>query len=178
MFVFSFFQSYAQVEFNHSLGASLLVAQLQATDDYAAASSSGYAGTYSPRLNFLSLGDQLNLSAGTHLSLGFQGSVSSREGSSGAFLLDVPVVVELNWGHASCKDYDSNFGFFVGAGYEYFAAGSTDTGTGSVTGPVFDGGIRFMVKERSYSIRGSYMIGMGDTKVNVLGIGAMINFGM
>ncbi|MBC7383314.1 MAG: hypothetical protein H7296_10050 [Bacteroidia bacterium] len=169
----------SQVSFNHSLGVSTYFAL--STN----ATASGYGIMYSPRLNFLELADETTLSVGTHLGLGFSGSANSQSGSSGSFLLDAPLMVELNFGQAANPDASSSFGGFGGIGYGFNAmAQSSNTAFGnssstfSASGIVFNGGLRAVIRDRSVGARVSYMLNMTSGGANVIGIGVFYTFGM
>lgn len=159
----------AQVEFMHSLG--LTAYSFSNTSE----AGSGYGFNYSPRLNFLELGNDLNLSIGSHLGGGF--SLNSRTG--GTALLDIPLTCELNFGHAANSDASSDFGGFVGGGfgYNYMAYESTwGGGTSSTAGIYVDGGVKFMFREQSYGVKVSYLKGLSGSN-SVFGLGLMYNLG-
>jgi len=171
MALFANFAAKAQVEFNHSFGFGT----------YASLNSGGgYAILYSPRLNLVELSDEMSLSVGTHLGAGLSGSANSRTGGSGSFILDVPVMAELNLGHACSANSSVGFGGFLGAGFGYNrmtysdALGSDDR---AVTGLVFNGGFRTnLIKETSVTLRVSYMLA-SDGKGDVFGLGLTYNIG-
>jgi len=157
----------AQVEFMHSLGISL----------YAGGNGAGGAGTYSPRLNLVHLGDNGALSLGTHFSLG--GSFSSQEGASGV-VLDFPLMAEVNFGNGSTKDNDKSFGFFGGLGFDIInvVQGASDNVDHS-SGIMVDAGIKFVLKEKiPLSLRASYLISSNPSYPNILGLGLSWNFGV
>lgn len=160
----------AQVEFNHSAGFGL----------YASETSSGYALQYSPRLNLLELSDEMSLSVGSHLGVGFSGSVNSQTGGSGSFVLDLPLMAEVNFGHASSTNSSVGFGGFLGAGFGYHKASYDDgfsSGDRGATGLVFNGGFRTnLIKETSITFRVSYMLA-SDGKGDIIGLGLLYNLG-
>lgn len=140
---------------------------------------------YSPRINIVELGDNANISVGSHLGLGFSfsGGVDSQSGasSSSSFLLDLPVVAEINIGHAKDNDNHSGFGFFAGGGFSYNRMSVSVDGfgiRGKTFGPLINAGARFPVIGRSWTARASFLIGLTQTKHNVFSIGIGTNFGM
>jgi hypothetical protein len=171
MALFANFAGKAQVEFNHSVGGGL----------YASANSGGgYALVYSPRLNLTELSDELSISVGSHLGAGLEFSSNSRSGSSGSFILDIPVVAELNFGHACSSNSSAGFGGFVGAGFG-FNKMSYDNGIFSsdrnATGVVINGGFRTnLIREQSVTLRVSYMLA-SDGNGDILGLGLTYNIG-
>jgi len=173
----------AQVSFNHALGGALYAKSFSITVNGTTYTGAGSAPgiTYAPRLNFVSLGDNATLSAGTRIGLGFSMTANSRTGGSGSFVFDLPFLLHFNLGHACNKDSDKNFGFFIGAGYAYNTLAEAGNGYsfgGSSTGPVVDLGVRFAVKGRSFTINTSYMVGMAEYGGSVLSLGAAYNLGM
>ncbi|MFY7978508.1 MAG: hypothetical protein ACOVON_00575 [Sediminibacterium sp.] len=159
----------AQTEFMQSVGLTPY------TFSNSNESGSGYGFTYSPRLNFLEVATDVNLSVGSHLSGGF--SLNSRTG--GSALVDIPLTCELNLGHAANSDASSNFGGFIGGGIGYNYMAYEDTwggGSASTAGIYLDGGIKAYVFERSLGLRFSYLKAFSGAN-NVIGIGVMYNIG-
>ncbi|HCS19208.1 MAG TPA: hypothetical protein DIW47_01360 [Bacteroidetes bacterium] len=159
--------SYAQLSFSHSFGASIYVSSLAAAPGL----------MYSPRLNFLELSDETSLSVGTHLGLGF--SYNSQDGA-GSFALDVPLVAEINFGHGALPDTESNFGGFLGLGYGISRIGSDATfgaDYNEAAGPVFNGGIRTYIWDRPLGLRASYLINTKEGYANVFSLGLFYTLG-
>lgn len=165
----------AQISFSHSVGGGL----------YASSKGAGWALMYAPRLNVVELADEMTVSVGTNLGLGLSGSANSREGGSGTLLLDLPILAELNIGHAANNDANSDFGGFVGVGFGYSKMASsveTNFGTSSSnvtsTGVLFSGGLRAVIKGQSVGLRVSYMLNGATDGANVFGLGLHYNIGM
>ena len=166
----------AQVSFSHAAGAGL----------YASEAGSGWALMYAPRLNVVDLTDEMNLSVGTNVGLGFSGSFNSQEGGSGSILFDLPILAELNIGHAANEDARSDFGGFVGLGYGFNKMASTvDDPFGNSyssnvnsNGVVFSAGVRGVIKDNSLGLRVSYMLNSKSGGANILGLGLFYNLGM
>lgn len=137
---------------------------------------------YSPRLNLNSEGNS-TLSVGTRLGLGF--SVQTGTGRSSSLVLDLPVLAEYNVGFGSTKEADGSFGGYIGAGYGiHRAAYATDFVSGSATvhGPVFGGGIRALVGSiGAFELGASYSLDLKtkvkDAKMNIFGISLSYVFG-
>lgn len=165
----------AQVTFNHALGGGIYL------NKYGAAP----AVVYTPRLNFLELGgrgSESTLSVGVPIALGFAFSGNSREGGSGSFAADLPVFVDVNFGHAANPDADSRFGGFAGIGFAYNIMGGADDYGSFVTksmGPAANAGIRFVIRERSVGLRASYMFNVKSSGygASVIGLNLLYNFG-
>ncbi|MBS9525314.1 hypothetical protein KI659_14945 [Litoribacter alkaliphilus] len=156
----------AQVTFSHSAG----VFSTNLTSNIPA----GLA--YSPRVNFLELTDESTLSFGTHLGLGITGGWASD------LLVDVPLVVEYNFGHASSPYSDALFGGFVGLGYDYMHIESLgdepSTLRQSIHGPMVNAGIRAIVLEVPFMLRAAYTLNLNDHQgnpTNVLVLGLLFN---
>lgn len=150
--------------------------------------------TYSPRVNFVE-GDDMSVSVGIPFTAGVSGSYSasynSQYGSSSSntlsFMLNVPLVVNLNMGAGSTKDAEARFGYFVGAGYGYHHGsynisdiinGTETSSNFNAMGPVGNAGLRFAVGRGSHNIevRFQYMKGLNDVKPNIFSAGAAFNF--
>lgn len=167
----------AQEFFSQSLGGAFVGASEGQT---------GWGAMYSPRLNIVEVDDELILSLGTHIILGSSLQVNTRSGSSGSATFDAPLMVELNYGHMSSNYSTSDFGLFGGVGFGYNWMGSTsNTNYTKGYGPVANGGIRFPLLERSFTIRASYMYNISAsaendefaTNANVFTVGLAYNFG-
>jgi hypothetical protein len=160
--------SNAQVSFSHSAGASA----------YVGGQAAAWGINYSPRINLIELGDEMTLSLGTHLGLGL--SYNSRDGSGNSFTLDLPLMAELNFGHASHPETSSSFGGFAGIGYGISKIGSSGTfgaDYNNAAGLVINGGVRFLVAERAVGVRVAYMVNFKADAKNVIGVGAFYTFG-
>lgn len=169
--------SYAQVSFSHAAGIKLLVASSEAqtisigdaTVDIESQSSSAVGILYSPRLNLVEVGDNSTISVGTHIALTFE--ANSRSETS--FVYDIPIVAEYNFGLASNNDNDDSFGFFIGGGYGIYDSNNL---VDSVTGPVVNGGLRFLISDNPIDVSASYLIGADN--INVFGLGLQYVFGI
>ncbi len=146
--------------------------------------------TYSPRFNFIET-EKLSVSAGIPLSIGVSSSISTSayydENTSIGFVLNAPLIINLNMGRGSTKDnIESKFGYFVGAGFGYhhgdFLVDDVNNGVTTQStntfGPAANGGIRMGVgsKHKSIEVRFSYMKGLNSSKPNVFGIAGIFNF--
>lgn len=170
----------AQVSFNHSLGGAAV---------FSTSGTPGGGLMYSPRLNIADIGRDGTISIGTHLTLGayFSGSTNSRTGSTGSssgLTLDLPLVVEANFGHMSSDYSHEDFGGFFGVGFGYSAIAGSNLINNSGFGPLVDGGVRIAAFEKSFTVKASYMLNiasasdLSETRTNdVVTIGAAYNFG-
>ena len=174
--------------FTHGVGFTIFSTQAQG-----ASSQITGALTYSPRINFVEA-ESFSLSVGVPLSVGLSGSYNSNSygttDNSLSFLLNVPVLVNFNWGQGSTRDNESRFGFFAGAGFgyhygsfnesEYDAYGNQYDSPSTVSsyGPAADAGIRFGVGRGSHDveIRALYMKGLDQSKSTIIGGGAAFDF--
>jgi hypothetical protein len=155
----------AQMSFSHSLGLSL----------YYATTTASPAFLYSPRLNVAKIGEDKTISIGTHL--GAWIALNSRTG--GGVALDLPLVVEYNFGHASYNDADAEIGGFVGAGYGINLMGSSSYGGNSSSGPLVNAGFRAVLFGQPVTIRASYLLNTTPlTGHDVIGLGFGYNLGV
>ncbi|WP_191859369.1 hypothetical protein [Hanstruepera ponticola] len=170
----------SQTKFSHAAGIAGYIGTRDAT-------SKDIAVTYSPRYNFLKVGENSNLSIGTHLGLGYV--ISDRAVSSLAY--HIPILLEFNFGHASDRTkYANKSGGFIGVGYSIdnsqrtlkFNNGfltSYTTIEDVISGPMANMGLRFKFFGKSAGIRISYLYGTGDFKGGYLtSIGFQYNIGV
>lgn len=159
--------SFGQISFSHSLGVSY----------YSSSLASAPGIMYSPRINFIELSDETTISAGTHLGLGIL--YNSGEGAS-SFVLDLPIVAEINFGHGANPDTESSFGGFAGLGFgisKISSASAFGTDYNNAAGIVINGGIRTIIKEKPLGLRVSYLLNTKEGYKNVIGIGVFYTFG-
>ena len=162
--------SYGQISFSHSLGGSV----------YLSENVSAPGILYSPRLNFLELGDEITVSVGTHLGLGFSLNADSQGGGSGSFALDLPVVAEINFGQGANPDTQSSFGGFAGLGFGISKMGASDAmgdGYNDAAGVVINGGLRAIIRDKAVGLRVSYLLNIKKDNSSVLGVGLFYTFG-
>lgn len=159
--------SYGQISFSHSAGGSYYYSSL--------ASAPGIM--YSPRLNVVELDDEITVSVGTHLGLGIV--YNSQDGAS-SFALDLPLVAEINFGHAANPETRSSFGGFAGLGFGISKIGSASTfgdDYNNAAGLLLNGGIRTIIKEMPVGLRVSYLLNTKKDFENVLSVGLFYTFG-
>jgi hypothetical protein len=157
----------------------------------------GEGFTYFPRFNFLET-NALSVSVGIPLVVGLSANTSTSydqygygyDNSSIGFVLNAPMIVNLNMGRGSTKENRQKFGYFVGAGFGYhhgdFLTDSYDATTGTYVnsyssntyGPAGNAGVRFGVgrKHKNIEIRLSYMKGLKENKPNIFGLAGAFNF--
>jgi hypothetical protein len=145
---------HAQASFSHSFGAS----------QYFSDNMGAWGFTYSPRVNVVELHDEATISVGTHLGAGIQ---YSRYGNS-FWVLDLPLAVELNLGHASSPLSDANFGAFLGGGYNFMQIRDLHYdpafSPAPVHGPMVNGGIRAFVFDIPFTLRAAYTLNVSKGK--------------
>lgn len=157
----------------------------------------GEGFTYFPRFNFIET-EALSVSAGIPLVVGISavtGTTYDQYGyeynnSSVGFVLNAPLIINLNMGRGSTRENTKKFGYFVGAGFGFhhgdFLSDTYDPNTGeyidsystNTFGPAANAGIRLGVgrKHKNIEIRFSYMKGINENKPNVFGIAGAFNF--
>ncbi|MFK7971856.1 MAG: hypothetical protein AB8F95_15930 [Bacteroidia bacterium] len=131
---------------------------------------------YGARLNLAEPSSDMSLSLNVEPGGFFEGVISSRGGSAGAFVLDIPAYLCLNLGGYATYDSDNYFGGYFGLGYEYSTFASTFGGSGSGSGPIATGGIRLLIADNPYELGFTYMLGLGDSP-NQIGIRAAFLIG-
>lgn len=179
----SFTATFSQ-SFMHGAGIGIFVDDAVGADAHA-----NGALTYSPRVNFLET-ETMSLSIGIPLSVGLSANYNSGyggESGSLGFMVNTPLIVNINLGCGSTKENESRFGFFTGGGFGYYHGSYyyTDTYYGedmsssiNAYGPAANLGLRFGVGGGTKNIeaRLSYMKGIDVSKANIFGIGALFNF--
>ena len=155
----------------------------------------GEGFTYFPRFNFLET-ESLSVSVGIPLSIGILATTSSTSdyygnyNSSIGFVINAPLIVNLNMGRGSTKDNRQKFGYFFGAGFGYhhgdFLSDIYDSNTGTYIssysyntyGPAANAGVRLGVGRayKNIEIRLSYMKGLNESKPSIFGLAGAFNF--
>ncbi len=142
---------------------------------------------YSPRVSFMET-ENSSFTIGLPISFGFSGSYNSQypEDNSLGLMLDVPLMINYNYGAGSTKEAEDKFGFFGGVGFgyhtnQYTATDQYDEDYTSKTsgfGPAGNIGARMGVGHGSHNLelRFSYMKTLDLSKSNVIGIGFLFNF--
>jgi hypothetical protein len=169
--------------FMQGAGVTIFVATVNNSDPSAVG---GF--TYSPRFNFAEM-ENMSLSVGIPLSAGISEYYNSMdpEENSLSFMLNVPLMINLNVGAGSTKENESRFGFFIGAGFGYhlgsynFTDGYDESSSyqaKSSYGPAGNAGVRIAVgnHQKNIEIRLSYLKGIDPTNANVFGVATLFNF--
>lgn len=153
----SVFATHGQTSFNHAIGLSFY-------------GNEGIPGImYAPRWNIAKLNDNTTLSIGTHFGINFE--VYS-ESSNSIYVLDLPIMMELNFGHGSHSNNEKNSGQFIGLGYGF----SEIDEFGSSEGIVINAGIRQKLKSESGGLRLSYLYNIKSNGGNVVSLGLFYTF--
>jgi len=173
--------------FMHGAGFSVLVGTSEGGEV-----SVGEGLTYSPRFNFIET-EGLSLSVGIPLTLGISYSTEYmsyggyyNEGGSVGFIVNVPLMLNLNMGRGSSTENTSKFGYFIGAGYGYHhgdflvddLSGYLISESVNATGPAANAGFRIGVGggQKNIEVRFSYMKGLNENRPNLFGVGCAFNF--
>lgn len=157
----------------------------------------GEGFTYFPRFNFVET-EALSVSVGIPLVVGISATTGTTrdqygytyDNTSVGFVLNAPLIVNLNMGRGSTKENTKKFGYFVGAGFGFhhgdFLSDMYDPNTGTYVdsyssntfGPAANAGIRLGVgrKHKNIEIRFSYMKGINENKPNIGGVACSFNF--
>ena len=125
------------------------------------------------------MSDALIVSAGTHFGLGFNYSSNSAI-SSNSFVLDLPVVAELNFGRAAGPNSDNDFDGFLGFGYgisKMCAEGAFGVGRNDAVGIIVNGGIRARIYDNPVGLRVAYLLNFKSGAEDVLTVGLFYTFG-
>ena len=175
--------SYSQ-KFMHGVGTGFFVEKIKDVDP-----TVSVFFMYSPRVN-LSESESMSLSLGIPLSIGFGADYGQGYGgnySSFDFMINTPLIVNVNFGAGSSKQNNERVGLFIGGGFAhqfnvhsfYNESYGNTSSTSSTYGPTGNLGFRFAVGSHKKNIetRFSYMRGLaGDYMSDIYGIGALFNF--
>jgi len=173
--------------FMHGVGTGVFVEKSKGYDPVATA-----IFTYSPRIN-LTESDFMSLSVGIPLTVGLSvnyqsGNYYSEETGGFNFMANLPLMLNVNLGAGSSKEYEDRFGFFLGGGFGYHFGTQTvyddyyegsSSKTGSTYGPAGNIGFRFAVgsHQKNIEARLSYMKGLKENyQADVYGLAALFNF--
>jgi hypothetical protein len=157
----------------------------------------GEGFTYFPRINFVET-EKLSVSVGVPLCVGISATTSydpygygSGNSNEIGFILNAPLIINLNIGRGSTKENTKRYGYFVGAGfgfhhdnfltsnrYDPVTNSYIDSYTSNSYGPAANAGFRIGVgqKHKNIEIRLSYMKGINESRPNVMGLAAAFNF--
>ena len=154
-------------------------------------SFSGGGLTYNPRFNFLEMGTN-SLSIGLPMSAVLSGTATYKtsyyydNSSSLGAMVNLPLILNFNFGAGATRARGQHFGFFVGGGAGYHIStheytsdqGDVYQDDVSAFGAAANAGIRFGVGRRSknFELRYSYMKVSDDYKSNVNGFAGIFNF--
>lgn len=169
-FVLFFIQAssngFSQLSFMHSGGLSFYSISSGIN------SSVGPALLYSPRLNLLKFSDEMTFSIGSHIGIDFFLSSNENKNSS---TFDFPIVAELNFGHGAVKRTSSKFGGFIGLGYGFTSIKTN--ASYQANGVLFNGGLRFVMFNRSLGLRVAYLLNNVKDVSDVFSLGFFYTFG-
>ncbi|WP_343670679.1 hypothetical protein [Chitinophaga sp.] len=182
--------SFAQY-FRNGVGAGIAVEDADYMD-----TKVNFTFTYSPAL-FFAEQENSSFSVGIPISFGINEGYSSDyndgyyyDGSSIGFTLDVPVILNFNYGAGAVKRGRKKWGFFAGAGYGYHlstdefsyyydADGNYRTSDYSTLGVTGNAGFRIGMGQRrrhNLEIKFTYMKGLTSYRPNVYGVNCIFNF--
>lgn len=174
----------AYSQFNMSTGGGILFGKGKLPEgaeyDSERPSILGYGIFLYPRYNVVET-EGSAVSIGIPATLGLSGSVNSRSGGAISITADLPMTFDYNFGARSSQDNESAFGGFIGAGfgymysnqsYEYYngMTGGYEQVKGSSYGPLAHAGVKLLVGDRCYFLRGSYKIGLEKEKYKTVGV--------
>lgn len=183
--------SSAFAQFHQSLGIGIISGSGKVPKGAEATSEKpqlgGWGVFYHPRFN-ISETETSAISIGIPLTLGLTGSYNSREGGNMSLLVDLPLTVDYNFGAGSSEYAESGFGGFIGAGFGYTHSSNTDEfyipGVVNMTeqvkgtsyGPLVNGGIRALIGEKTFFLRGFYKMGLEKAKFSTFGASVGLSF--
>ncbi len=156
-----------------------------------APSFNAFGFIYNPRFNFLEM-DNSSLSVGIPMSVALSGSATystsyyNNNSNNLSAMVNLPLIVNYNFGAGATRMPGQRIGFFIGAGAAYHVStneyvddqGYDYSNDVSAFGPTANAGVRFGVGRRSKNIevRVSYMKVGDNSKSNVGSVAGIFNF--
>jgi len=126
--------------------------------------------TYNPSLSLTRAWSDLSLSIGTQLGAGYHFETPADD--SAFFYAELPLLLELNFGHNASKDFYNDLGWFFGGGYSYhFFKDAWNHG------PVASMGVRGFVFGPSFTIRYSRYFALQDNDASLHTLTLLLNLG-
>ncbi len=104
---------------------------------------------YAPQLDLTNKYSDYSISLNTQLSAGYH--VKTKNDTVNFLYADFPLIIQMNVGHLASKDFFSDYGFFIGAGYDVNYFRNTLQYT-----PAFTTGFRFWLLGKSFTLRYLY----------------------
>ena len=169
----AFYAGYSGGQFHHGIGAGYLV---NFAKGYGAASA--VEVVYHPRITFVHA-EKFSLGTGIPVGVGFQFGANPYGGVGGALLVDLPGMLDLNFGHGSSHENElSKLGGYVGGGFRYIFNYTFGGGSGitHIYGPGTHAGMRFFTgNDQSFGVGANYAYDI-NFRSHLIGIGFMYNF--
>jgi len=156
-------RSYGQITYNNSIGLGMYACNLGVAP----------AINYTPRVNIMSVTKEGSVSLSIPFGLGYTPNGGAL---SNSLVLDIPIMADVNLGHASSPDGVSDIGEFFGIGYGFNLFGNTPSSNAS-HGLILNAGARMRIAEKSYGIRVSYMRNFMTGGSSIFGAGLFYTFG-
>ncbi|MBO9729426.1 MAG: hypothetical protein J7623_12390 [Chitinophaga sp.] len=191
--------------FMHAVGLSVFVDHTSGLRKVTSA-----AITYSPRYNMME-NNRMSVSIGIPLSIGgsggrggttddgywiddvyyYTGTTTSTPEVKARWMIDIPLMINLNFGALSTKTNKQTFGFYVGGGFGYhygpvnldkidrYGEHYKDSTMQNSYGPVGNAGLRINFSKRTregLDLRFSYMKSVSKKQPEIYGITAMYAF--
>ncbi len=193
VFIISVYNVSSQ-SFMHGAGVGFLVSNPSNADTKVFATLHYY-----PQVAFLQT-EAFSVSAGIPFTVGLTGSYNAGFSTNGGSyeentllgLIQIPLMVNFNGGAGSSKENEQRVGYFIGGGFGYHSTGIeelrvTDPFGNEVDtrkyyqkgfGPAANAGLRFAVgaHQKNIEVRFSYMKGLKEFKLSMLGLNAAFNF--
>lgn len=175
--------------FRNGIGAGFFVEDAPYSDAKVA-----FSFTYAPTL-FFAEREHTSFSVGIPISLGVHIGTSNAyyyddyveySRVDGGLMMDIPAIVNFNYGAGAIKGGHDKWGFFVGGGYgyhlsteQYFDDYYDETFTNYTFGITGNAGFRIALGQRrrhNIEVKFSYMKGLTNYKPDVYGVNCLFNF--
>ncbi|MGB0863216.1 MAG: hypothetical protein ACPGXZ_09865 [Saprospiraceae bacterium] len=160
--------------FMHSGGIGFHYLSVEDETGYNPGASILYGLAYEARLNVKDISDNMSVSVSSLPLAGIDLQFQAGVGGTGSFIVDIPVMVGLNFGYLATEESEAAIGGTINGGYGFAIGGASgyfsDSG-GFIHGPVVNAGLRFN-KKRDFGVSASFMPSM---RADVKGMAIRLN---
>jgi hypothetical protein len=151
-------------QFKHAAGLGAVMYTSRESTDFIPAIN------YSPNISLTRNLSDFSVTIGSHLVLGYHPSGDSLDKEF--IYTDLPILVELNFGHNASKDFYYDLGWFLGGGYSFNLVNENWQ-----SGPVATVGFRTFIFGPSFTFRYLRFFAVDDDDISTHGLSISLNIG-
>jgi hypothetical protein len=151
-------------QFKHSAGIGASIYRIKGSSEPV------FHLDYNPSLSITRSWSDFSVSIGSQLAAGYH--IKTSVDDSAFIFADLPLIFEFNFGHNASKDFYSDVGWLLGAGYTY-----TTIRDAWQHGPLITAGARGFLFGPSITVRYSHFFPVTDDAVELNNISLLLNLG-